>query len=404
MGHPGDTVASALLASGQRILGRSFKYHLPRGIWGAGLEEPNAIMDVRSGDIHMPNTLATRIDLAPGMSVSSVNTGKAARNDWLGVLDGFHWFLPAGFLPTRRSSGQTGPNGSHPFAGWPGWARSIPNTIHPPIAHEWRTRCQLLVVGAGPAGLAAGRRCGQFPELMSCLPMMGHLQGDPFAGGKEKRVVVTGMKWVCEQIDTILRCGGRILTGTTVWGLFDHDLFAAWERRVNGPDRMWNIQAVRTILATGAIERPLWFTNNDLPGIMSVEAAARYLAIHAVAPGKEIVVATTGNAPWRTAGLLANAGCRVVLLDYRERPHMAAPAGVEVLRGTRILAARGRNGIRQVITDRGTFDCDCLLLSGGYTPAMHLYMQSGARRSGILHEMPSLQPMERELRSGWLAA
>ena len=376
-GHPGDTVASALLASGQRILGRSFKYHRPRGIWGAGLEEPNAIMDVRSGDIYMPNTLATRIDLAPGMSVSSVNTGKAARNDWLGVLDRFHWFLPAGFYYKTFI--------------WPNWAKWEPSVrrmaglgkidpeYHPPAdCPRIATRCQLLVVGAGPAGLAAAAAAassGIDVMLADDGPRAGGSlrwsQGE--AGGRDWH------EWVCEQIDTILRCGGRILTGTTVWGLFDHDLFAAWERRVNNPDRMWNIQAERTILASGAIERPLWFTNNDLPGIMSVEAAARYLAIHAVAPGRNIVVATTGNAPWRTAGLLANAGCRVVLLDYRERPHMAAPAGVEVLKGTRILAARGRHGIRQVITDRGTFDCDCLLLSGGYTPAMHLYMQSRAR-------------------------
>ncbi|MEZ2329342.1 sarcosine oxidase subunit alpha family protein [Mesorhizobium sp. RCC_202] len=375
-GFAGDTIASALLASGQAIVGRSFKYHRPRGIWGAGVEEPNALVDVESAGGRVPNARATTVPAADGLVVRSVNASPTAAADRNAVLDRFARFLPAAFYYKTFM--------------WPDWHMFEPRIRAMAglgvVDSEWKPRpvadqinhhCDVLVVGAGPAGLAAAASAAAAGHSVVLVDERTHPGGSLRHRAGEVDGV-EGSDWV-EAIVAKLRTGGQlVLSETTAFGLYDHNLVALNQRHRDGrPDTLWRVRPRRIVLATGAIERPVPFANNDLPGSLSADAALSYLRRHSVLVGRQIVVATNNDSAYEPASALAATGASVTVVDCRRDGGSKAEAGVRVLAGRMITAARGRNAVEGVLLDDGTtLVADCVLVSGGWTPTVHLFSQA----------------------------
>ncbi len=385
-GFAGDSLAAALLANRQTVLGRSFKYHRPRGLWGIGAEEPNAILDVRFPDgRHDPVARATLVPLEDGLVVKTVHGWPSAGRDLFGFLDRLHPLIPAGFYYKTfiRPDWHLFEPRIRQMAG----LGVVPATPEPLQRAQVHGQADLLVVGAGPAGLAAAlaaARQGVRVVLADDQPAPGgQLLVDP--------VEIEGMPaadWIAAVADELAgRPNVTLLPSTTALGLFDHGLAVLAERRAMpagfAPERIWKLRAARTVLATGAIERPLVFPDNDRPGVMSAFAARAYLARHGILAGRSPVVLTNNEAGRRTAEALAAAGAGPVIVDLRADalPHPAIPTHV----GAAATAVHGRKGVSGVVVEplggggRIEIGCDLLAAAGGWTPTVHLHMHDGGR-------------------------
>ena len=378
-GYAGDTIASALLAAGETVIARSFKYHRPRGLLGAHHEEPNAILDLRAGRRHDPNARATLEPLVDGAALRSIHALGSARRDLLAVMDRFARFIPAAFYYKTFM--------------WPHW-HVYEGTIRRMaglgrVAADSRAEggalrhldVDLCVIGGGAAGLAAARaglKTGRSVLLVEQRSRVGGalLWRDAVIDG------VPGARWA-QQLGAALTAGGaRVLTQTTAVGLYDHKSAVLHERDHDG-GRIWQVRARAFVMATGAIERPLLFGDNDRPGIMLADAALEYLRRYAVVAGREIVVATGNDTAYQAAQAFAAAGARCTVVDSRpDSPAMATvrAAGVEVLAGERIDRALGKTRVQSVRTASGrTLPADLLTVSGGWTPLIHLYCHARGR-------------------------
>ncbi len=393
-GFAGDTLASALLANDVRVVGRSFKYHRPRGIYGAWTEEPNAIVDVLRNAVQEPDARATTVDLCEGMSARSVNARPNAAHDRYGALDLLHRFMPSGFYyKTFFRDWQRYERRIRDMAGL-GRVETTPDTRR----FEARTaQCDVLVIGAGPAGLAAARAAAA--SGVSVI-----LADDrSTAGGSllwHEAVIDDrpGADWAAASVGALTAQGVRVLPRTTVFGAYDHTAFGLLERRAQAAsgwaeDRLWTVRAQRAVLAPGAIERPLIFPDNDRPGVMSADAVLQYLRLYGVLAGGSAVVATNNDSAYAVAAALRRAGAAVTVADARPSAPPAAraasEAGVRVLAGTTVLGTIGRDGVRLV--DLGPTDAtsaraatlrvaaDLVAVSGGWSPAVHLHSQAGGR-------------------------
>jgi sarcosine oxidase subunit alpha len=370
-GFAGDSIASALLASGVTIVGRSFKYHRPRGIWGAWTEEPNAIVDVTRDGATVPNLRATTEALENDLAVRSVNAAPTAAADRAAFLDKVSPLLPAGFYYKTFL--------------WPRWetfegairamaglGRLDPDNRPPADNSHINARCDLLVIGAGPAGLAtanAAARGGRKVFLVDDHPEIGGQlahRGGTIEGGDWRG-------WAQSVARAVEVGAGRVMTRTTAYGLYDGNLVCAWERRAPAPDTLWRIRAKQIVVATGAIERPLIVPDNDRPGVMSADAALAYLRSHAVLVGKRVVVATNNDSAYPVAAALAEAGAETEIFDARAD---GPPSRVSVTRSAAIERVIGTRGVEAVLVNGKTRDCDALLLSGGWSPTVHLYAQA----------------------------
>ncbi|HWL72167.1 MAG TPA: 2Fe-2S iron-sulfur cluster-binding protein [Geminicoccus sp.] len=385
-GFAGDSLASALLASGQRVLARSFKYHRPRGLWGFGPEEPNTILDVRFPDgRHDPNARATLVPLEDGMVVGTVHGWPSAQRDLYGFVDRLHPLIPAGFYykTFMRPSWHLFEPRIRKMAG----LGVVPDQSEPLQRAQRHAQVPLVVVGAGPAGLAAARAAalaGLEVMLVDDQPRPGgQLLTDP--------VVIDGQPgdaWVAVvTAELVAHPKVTLLPTTTALGIFDHGLLVLAERRRLprgfAPERLWKVRAGQVILATGAIERPLVFPDNDRPGVMSAFAARSYLARHGVLAGRHPVVLTGNAAGRRTAELLAAAGAEPVIVDLRadSPPHPEFPtyAGAVV---TAVHGRKGVTGVRVEPLSGGSateIACDLVAVAGGWTPSLHLHMHAGGR-------------------------
>lgn len=373
-GFVGDTIASALLASGVQIVGRSFKYHRPRGIWGAGTEEPNALVDV-TGDSFLPNCRATSEAASEGLKVRSVNSHPSAADDRNGFIDRFSRFIPAAFYYKTFM-----------FPDWhlfepkiramAGLGRLDATASEPRHAEQINHTCDLLVIGGGPAGLSAALKAAEAGKSV-VLCDDGIRLGGSLLHRTEEIDGTAGAQWLSAATNRLEQLGVAILTRTTAFGYYDHRLVALNERPGAGrADRLWRVRPQHVILATGAIERPLPFANNDLPGIMSSEATLVYLRRYGVAPGRKIVLATNNGLAYATAAALAAHKIDVTLVDYRSTAS-GAPHGVKLLAGRHIVAAEGKDGVSAIRLDDGSvLDADAVLVSGGFTPTVHLYCQA----------------------------
>ena len=360
-GFQGDTIASALLANGVRVVGRSFKYHRPRGLWGAWVDEPNAILSVSLNGRELPNCLATTTPLEDGMETRAVNAWPSARNDIKGGLDLFSRFLGAGFYYKTFI--------------WPDWhlfepairkmaglGAISPDHLDDYVSDQLHDHCDTLVIGGSAAGLAAARtaaEAGQNVVLVDDHPQLG---GSLFqAGGVEG---VTAPEWITAQENAIRGAGGRILTRTTAYGVYDHNLLALIEERGFGEaPRLWRMRVGRTVLATGAIDRPLTFAGNDKPGVMSAFAAAEYLARYGVLAGESAVALANNSAASMAIEGLRNAGLTTTTLSP-DTPGIRAK-GWKITIG---LATKDRH-----------LPADLILASAGLTPLVHLWRHAGGK-------------------------
>jgi sarcosine oxidase subunit alpha len=395
-GFAGDTLASALLANGVDLLARSFKLHRPRGVLSAGVEESHALVTVGEGARATPSVAATRVPLAEGLVARSQHAWPGVAFD-LGALLGLgHALFPAGFYnkalfwpsfrlyepALRRLAGL----GTAPAA-------------RDPDRYAWRNaHCDLLVVGAGPAGLVAALTAARSGARVLLV------ESEPAPGGSllDRREPLAGVPpraWIASLASALAALpNARLLARATVVGAYDHGVFAALEeldgassvgRRLR--QRWWRIRARRALLATGAVEQPLVFADNDRPGVVLAGAARRYAHRYAVAAGRRVVVATNHDGAYRAALDLGAAGIEVpCLLDARPavRDDLAgalAAAGIELRRGARVERALGWRRVRgvEIVTEpggeRATIRCDALAVSGGVAPALQLFGQAGGR-------------------------
>jgi len=394
-GLAGDTLASALLASGERIVGRSFKLHRPRGVFAAGVEEPNAYVTVGSGARRTPNLKATGVELCAEMEARAQNCWPDVQFD-IGAATGLlSPFLPAGFYYKTFMG---------PFRGTRFWmlceafirraAGMGRASAEPDPARYERADafCDLLVVGAGPAGLAAAEAAAS--EGADVI-----LAEQDFAlGGSllHRRGQIDGQeseRWLAGRLTALRESGQvRVLPRTQVFGLYDGGVAGMVERPPHGVAggepvrrRFWVVHADRTLLATGAMERGFAFENNDLPGVMLASALETYAVRYAVACGRRILLATNNDSAYGVAEALSVAGLQVTLADCRREGPEEGGTAFEILRGFQLLRAEGRRGVRGAVlaSSQGgatrRVECDVIGVSGGWNPVVHLACHRGAR-------------------------
>ncbi|WP_353230920.1 sarcosine oxidase subunit alpha family protein [Novosphingobium sp.] len=396
-GHPGDTLASALLANGVRVFARSFKYHRPRGVLTAGSEEPNALVTLRTGARAEPNTRATTIELFDGLEAVSQNRWPSLAFDVMAVNQLFAPLFVAGFYyktfmwpakaweklyepVIRRAAGLGALSGQE-------------DPDHYDHAHAF---CDVLVVGGGPAGLIAALDAGR-----SGLRVVIADEG-PLLGGRllSERVIVgghQGTEWAAAaSAELAAMANVQVLPRTTVFGRFEAGEYGAIEQVADHlpvplpgqpRQRLWKVVAAHTILATGATERPIVFDGNDRPGVMLASAVSTYCNRYGVAPGRRAVVFTSGDSGWQTAADLIAAGVTLVaVIDTRNAvPEvLAAPvraAGVTVITGGQVIAASGSPLSRVIACDAGenrvSLDADLLAVAGGWNPQVALATHIG---------------------------
>ncbi len=400
-GLQGDTLASALLANDQMLVGRSFKYHRPRGIVASGPEEPNALMNLGIGERLEPNQRATTTELFDGLEAASQNHWPSLEFD-VGVINNYAArFLPAGFYYKTFI---------HPRAAWK-------HIFEPVIRHsaglgkapkqrdadryeQAYAFCDLLIIGGGVAGLQAALTAGQAGQRVILLEQSPHLGGRAMVDAD----LIDGNSpesWMAVTTDALARMDNvTIRIRTTGAGVYDHGYVLADERIADHTpgdgrpkQRLWRIRAAHIVTATGAIERPLAFAGNDVPGVMLASAVRDYVVNYAVSPGDRTVIVTNNDDAYRTAIALKSAGLEVpIVVDARtevtgDLPTKARAMGIRVETGRAIAKVQGGKrvtgvslclhaGEGAVVED---IQCDAVAMSGGWSPVVHLWSHCGGK-------------------------
>lgn len=382
-GYAGDTLASALLANGQRLVGRSFKYHRPRGIFSAGSEEPSALVELGCGAGREPNTRATTAELFDGLEAASQNYRGSLKYDLMAVSDLLAPFLPAGFYyKTFMWPAGFWEKYYEPFIRRAAGLGRLSGAADPDSYDKGFLHCDVLVIGGGPAGLAAARAAGR-AGVRVILADEDFLMGGRLNAETYRVDDMAGSAWAdvtCAELSAMDNV--RLMRRTTVYGAFDHGIYGALERMTDhmassdGKPRqvLWRIHAKQAILCAGATERSIAFGNNDRPGVMLAGAVRAYANRWGVAPGRRVAVFTNNDEGFRTANDLAAKGVEIAaIIDSRERADVAGPSGVEVVRGGRVVSTKGRAGIRGVVLSDGRqISADCLAVAGGCNPNVQL--------------------------------
>ena len=404
-GFQGDTLASALLAAGETVLSRSWKYHRPRGIVTSGIEEPSALVQLETGKNVIPNAKAPEVELYDGMYAEGVNRWPNALARLFSINRTFTPLFPAGFYyktfmwPAKawmfyeRFIRKAGGLGSSPEV--EDTARYIHQNIH----------CDVMIAGGGIAGLAAALAAGRSGARV----VLAELQCDLGGGAHRLQGTIDGMsasEWVRKaQAALAAMPEVKIIKRGVVFGYHDHNFLTIRESlsdhlplndRTGFRERLWRVRARQVVLATGAHERPMVFSNNDLPGIMLSSAMADYAQLYGVLVGKNIVLLTNNDTAYADALILTSAGAKITVVDVRAGHSVAGglaqkahAAGVEVLRGFVPTAADGGAVVTSITVcqqvgekangEKRSLSVDAVGMAGGWNPAIHLYSHSGGK-------------------------
>ena len=407
-GFAGDTLASALLANGIRLLGRSFKYHRPRGIVGAGSNEPNAIVQLETGAYTEPNTRATQVELYHGLSATSQNCWPSVSFDFAAWTSRISGLFPAGFYYKTFMWPRSAWMRYEYFIRWMAGLGSSPRMPDPDRYEKFHTHCDVLVVGGGPAGLAAALAAGRAGARVivvdeqnevggSLLDETAEIDGQPALGWAHAAAVeLAGLP------------EARLLPRSTAYGYYDHNFVMIAQRVTDhlGPgvapvgmprQVLWKVRAKQVVLATGAHERPLIFPNNDRPGVMLASAARAYVNRYAVRPGRRAALFTNNDSGYAAALDLHAHGVEVAgIVDARAEPAGPLPAaareaGLPILDNHVVVATHGTKQVRGITvaplnatadgidSESRRLDCDLLCMAGGWSPVVHLFSQSRGR-------------------------
>ena len=402
-GYEGDTLASALLANGVHLIGRSFKYHRPRGFFGAGVDEPNAKMQVVINGHSEPNINATEIELVDGLSATSQNCWPSVEFD-IGAINNFlNRFFPAGFYYKTFM-----------------WPKSFWYKVYEPFIrkaaglgvaslekdneryeHKYEF-CDLLVTGSGPAGLASAYSAAKNGAKVILA------EDKPRFGGTLLTDDVTidnlsGKEWADKMISELKEMPNVIVKNRSqVFGYYDHNMMVMFERtgdhlekksKYTPRQRLWYIRAKEVLLSTGSIERPIVFGNNDTPGVFLSAAAKEYIKVYGVLVGKKPLIFTNNDSAYETAIEFKKNGVEPLVLDTREDCNSelineAKDLKIDIRFSHAVLAANGYKKVKSATigklnNDKTDFvsteiiDCDCICVSGFWTPTVHLASQSG---------------------------
>jgi len=402
-GYEGDTLASALLANGIHLVGRSFKYHRPRGFIGAGVDEPNAQVQLYDGSKTEPNAIATTIELVEGLVAKSQNCWPSVSFDFGAINNFLSKFFPAGFYYKTFM-----------------WPKSFWYKIYEPIIrkaaglgvaplkpdpdryeHKFEY-CDILIVGSGPAGLAsalAAAKNGARVILAEDKPRFGGtLLTDEVTIGNKK-----GKDWADEIIGQLKSMPNVILKNRSqVFGYYDHNMMVMIERtkdHIENPNkytprqRLWYIRAKEVIISTGSIERPLVFGNNDRPGVMLASAAKEYMKIYGVLVGKKPIIFTNNDSGYDTAIEFKKNGIESLVVDVRNNSESsvvqeAKNLNINIKFSHGVVNAKGYKKVNSALIGKlnkeksgyeslENVTCDCICISGNWTPTVHLSSQSG---------------------------
>ncbi len=420
-GFAGDTLAAALLANGVDIVGRSFKYSRPRGIVAAGAEEPNAVLQIGSTESsQVPNVRATQQALYAGLVATSTNGWPSVNNDVMGILGKVGGsMMPPGFYYKTFM---------YPQNLWLTYEKYIrkaaglgraPLEVDPDIYDHMNQYCDVLVVGAGPAGIAAALAAGRSGARVILAD-----EQEEFGGSLlDTRETLDGKpasEWVTKAIAELAKLPEvTLLPRATVNGYHDHNFLTIHQRLTDhlgevaphgqARHRVHRVRAKRVVLAAGAHERPLVYSNNDVPGNMLAGAVSTYVNRYGVAPGRQLVLSTNNDYAYRVALDWLDAGQKVVAVaDARSNPRgawveEARARGVRILTGSAVVEARGSKRVtgaricaidlksHKVTSPGEVVDCDLIASSGGYSPVVHLASHLGGKpiwREDILAFVP----------------
>ena len=410
-GFKGDTLASALLSNGIHLVGRSFKYHRPRGIMTCGSEEPNAICQINPGtDLTEPNVRATEIELYEGLEASSQNCWPNVNFDIGGINNFISPFIPAGFYyKTFMWPKSFWKNIYEPLIRKSAGLGKSPTLPDPDIYDHKHIHCDVLVIGGGISGIIAAKIAAKSGSNTILIDDKNTLGGSTIFQNNENFKINDEISkdWLFKEIEELKKLKNlTIKTRTSVAAYHSYNYLLAKEnltdhlsknnKTSNIRQRLWKIRSNKVIIASGAIERPLVFNNNDRPGIILASSVNKYLNFYGVICGENNFVFTNNDSAYETALSLFEKGIQIKIIDIRKKTNSKIVKQVEKLgidiywnsTVTNTFGYRKLNSIEimnlsedgsNVIGKKIKVKCDCLAISGGWTPMVHMHTQSGGK-------------------------
>ena len=410
-GFKGDTLASALLSNGIHLVGRSFKYHRPRGIMTCGSEEPNAICQINPGtDLTEPNVRATEIELYEGLEASSQNCWPNVNFDIGGINNFISPFIPAGFYyKTFMWPKSFWKNIYEPLIRKSAGLGKSPTLPDPDFYDHKHIHCDVLVIGGGISGIIAAKIAAKSGSNTILIDDKNTLGGSTIFQNNENFKINDEISkdWLFQEIEELKKLKNlTIKTRTSVAAYHSYNYLLAKEnltdhlsknnKTSNIRQRLWKIRSNKVIIASGAIERPLVFNNNDRPGIILASSVNKYLNFYGVICGENNFVFTNNDSAYETALSLFEKGIQIKIIDIRKKTNSKIVKQVEKLgidiywnsTVTNTYGYRKLNSIEimslsedgsNVIGEKIKVKCDCLAVSGGWTPMVHMHTQSGGK-------------------------